>query len=216
MIVDLTALKRPRVVLMVDHSVERGDLYAPATGSHELGVVPLTKAEVNTVTGEYIFHARLSDWYAGIDPPKKKEPTTEDVLLRAVNTSIWLPVMAWRDHLIETDAREDVIWGLTWLIDHRKFPEERPDTPHGLCYCWSISVVPTDSSVPYCLPGILCNVSGLCGKFPTIHQAFWEAAIAVAAQKDSLSEPAARFTQENILSDSWLDEQDYHDPSEYE
>jgi hypothetical protein len=109
-----------------------------------------------------------------------------------------------------------VIWGLTWLIDHRKFPEERPDTPHGLCYCWSISVVPTDSSVPYCLPGILCNVSGLCGKFPTIHQAFWEAAIAVAAQKDSLSEPAARFTLENILSDSWLDEQDYHDPSEYE
>jgi hypothetical protein len=151
-------------------------------------------------------------------PEKEPEraPTTEDVLLRAVNTSIWLPVMAWRDHLIETDAREDVIWGLTWLIDRRKFPEERPDTPHGLCYCWTISIHPPFSPIPHYLPTIMKGHVGLDVAFPTIHQAFWEAAIAVAAQKDSLSDPAARFTQENILSDSWLDEQDYHDPSEYE
>jgi hypothetical protein len=189
MIVDLTALKRPRVVLMVDHSVERGDLYAPGVGSHELGVVPLTKAELNMQTGEYILHARLSDWYAGIDPPKKKEPTTEDVLLKAVNTSIWLPVMAWRDHLIETDAREDVVWGLTWLIDHRKFPGERSDGRHGVCYCWSISMVPLDVPGHHLLPRVVKDKFSEVMFFPTIHQAFWAAAVAVAAHRDSLSDP---------------------------
>jgi hypothetical protein len=159
-------------------------------------IIPIQSASVPTMVDSdfemrFTINVAARDLAAALPQQEpERTPTTEDVLLRAVNTSIWLPVMAWRDHLIETDAREDVIWGLTWLIDHRKFPEERRVRPHGLCYCWSISVVPTDSSVPYCLPGILCNVSGLCGKFPTIHQAFWEAAIAVAAQKDKLDDPA--------------------------
>jgi hypothetical protein len=120
----------------------------------------------------------------------ERTPTTEDVLLRAVNTSIWLPVMAWRDHLIETDAREDVIWGLTWLIDRRKFPEEMRDSRYGIYYRWSISVKPPHSPDPSYLPVVLINVDALNTTFPTIHQAFWEAAIAVAVHRKKLDDPA--------------------------
>jgi hypothetical protein len=159
-------------------------------------IIPIQSASVPTMVDSdfemrFTINVAARDLAAALPQQEpERTPTTEDVLLRAVNTSIWLPVMAWRDHLIETDAREDVIWGLTWLIDHRKFPEERPDTPHGLCYCWSINIVPTDSSRPYCLPGVVCNAEELYGSFPTIHQAFWEAAVAIAVHRKKLDDPA--------------------------
>lgn len=216
----LTGIRNLKLRLMVDHRAKEGDLYhVPSSG--ELGVIHLTRMTLSTVDGTYTAHAPLQDWYDAIDPPKRKEVTTEEALLSAVNTSIWLPVMAWRDHLIETGAKEDVVYGLTWLIDHKKFPEEgrfESDNYNAIAYRWLVDegdgyaahrlpvALRRDIEVlsradTHSRPGVVARV------FKTIHQAFWVAAVSIAANKDKIN-PSP------FVTDHSLDDDD--DPTEYD
>lgn len=225
-VLNLTTVKRLTLRLMVDHSVERGDLFAPAQGSHELGVVPLTKMQLDMHDGTYIAHARLNDWYAAIDPPKKKEVTTEEALLAAVNTTQWMPIMAWRDWLAEQGTGEKVIYGLTWLIGHKRFPEEgwfEQGDFKGTAYRWLYE----KEDEPYAahrlppvgrdrLERLIPNPNGMRSNpivvprvFKTIKEAFWEAALAIGESPDKL--PAMR-TETNQIED----EEDDGEPGEYD
>lgn len=211
--IDVTPMKRPRLRLMV-----RDDDYT----SHPLGVVPLTKLEISTTRDEYTAHASISDWYAGIDPPKKKEVKTEDVLLAAVNSSIWLPIMAWRDFLEENGAKDDIVYGLTWLINHKRFPEEgwyKPEDVNEEMTAWRWLFDDGHDYAAHRLPPVgrdkleyhvrrryTQRPEVVARVFTSIHKAFWAAAEVIGENRDKLTEPNPPNTQQSTAEG--MDEDD--------
>jgi hypothetical protein len=226
--IDVTPMRRPKLRLMVDHRGERPG---------ELGVVPLTKLEVSTTREEYTAHATLHDWYAAIDPPKKKEPTTEEALLAAVNESRFLAIMAWRDWMIENDYKEEVINGLNWLINYRKYPAEGTyytesplsGAPRKVGHYWLVDATgsPWPLTPPNVLPQVIresiedvivtsrihdsvhCDVKPK--MFNTVHEAFWSAAVAIGKNINNLHEK-----KEPPKPPPPDDDDDYYDDDEEE
>lgn len=178
-------------------------LIGKTAGNANMLVATLAMIEARVLTGDFldviVDHTELKR-QLGVKPVEMI--TDEAALMQAVNTSIWLPIMAWRDWLQEQGAEDDLIFGLNWLIDNHKYPETTTvPNPRRIAYIWR-AVESVNSYVPQALPAaIRDSIEAVYPPegypyyplirhtpFPTVQQAFWTAAVAIGRKRDKLYE----------------------------